>query len=193
MPTEPPTEAPAVPPPGKRPLRLKLPIALIVIGLLLGAAGIVGFVLPLVSAMSGGEPFEAPGTHTVQIEDTGPWAVYYETSTMSGGAFTYAPAPPNATITVIHRGQRLPVASNTGMTMTVGSSERQSLVTFEADTPGEYQIDVMGDFPARTFYAMPNKLVGAVLGAFGGCGLAVVGVGSLIGGIVVLIVRLANR
>ncbi|GJM18136.1 MAG: hypothetical protein DHS20C14_03490 [Phycisphaeraceae bacterium] len=191
MHSEPPTLATA--PAGKKPLRLKLPISLIVIGLLLGVGGIIGFALPLMSAMSGGESFEAPGTHVLHVTEPGPWAIYYETTAMSGGAITFSSAPPNATVAVTNGGQPVPVASNTSMTMTVGSSERHSLATFDADTPGEYQIDVAGGFSPRTFHVMPDKLMGAIFGAFGGCGAGVAGVGLVLAGVLVLIVRAANR
>jgi uncharacterized membrane protein len=145
-------------------------------------AAITAVIAWLVFAPSQGEPFLAPGRHTVDLAGPASYLIWNDYKTVFGGRSyedTYE-LPAGARISIIEKasGQKLATHPNTGSSLTRGNTKRHSVAQFRTVRPGHYEIIVEGDFPPRVLSASRDFLSGMLWGTVGIFALAVFGFGA---------------
>ena len=113
-------------------------------------AGLVVFGLLLFRGLSGLgdvlQPVVVPGTHTVSLDEPGTYTVFYESRSLVGNQlFNTGEAIPALTIGLerLDTGEVVELdTSVTNSTFSLGSREGVSVLSFEIEAPGEYQLTV---------------------------------------------------
>jgi uncharacterized membrane protein len=103
-----------------------------------------------------GEQFLAPGRHTVELAVPGKYLVWNDYRTVfEGRTHQDSPEfPSGVRISVIEKGngRALETHHNTSSKLTSEDTERRSVAEFTTVRPGQYEIIVEGDFPARVMF-----------------------------------------
>lgn len=169
-------------------MRKVLPILLIALGVGLFAVGVVTAVTSFQNISTVGDPLVTPGSTTVSLE-TGDYAVYEDLGFRGADASPGGNSVDPATVTVSGPGgevrTRCLACGSSVSTLTIGTTTYVGLVSFSADSPGEYT--VAADGPGATLVVGPT-VGGAIGGVLGSIGL-IIG-GGLLGfaGVVWLVV-----
>lgn len=139
-------------------------------------------------------PFKVPGEHEFELTKVGKHTIWqYERTIFEGQSYQREDGLPDGWVFTLTNaaGEEIPLESDASATVTLGDSEiRRSFVSFVADSPGAYKLEVAGEgqdhilkvAPAFTFDSF-TRIMGAVAASVL-CILA--GLGITIWGIVVL-------
>lgn len=186
---------------GKAPTRTRprftLAALLIGVGVVLGPGLITAGVLIAISQTRGGVQFAAPGEVTVTADQPRSFVIWHETSGVFDGRVHSSPRGGAAGLQIVVTQQgdarQIPVRASGGGTMTIGSTQRETLAAFDAPSAGEYRIAVTGDAPGQVLFVAPDFLVGFIVTILAtSCG-GLVGVACLLTGIVLLVVSVVRR
>jgi uncharacterized membrane protein len=127
-----------------------------------GVAATVLLVLNLVSKFDAGDQFIVPGSHAFVVEQPGKHLVWNDFRTVfQGRAYDVPERLPDGLIirvTETASGKPVEVSSSRGASSKTAEAERVSIASFEAATPGRYEIVVEGGFDPRVFSVGPNVL-----------------------------------
>ncbi len=131
---------------------------------LAGALGMPGMMFLLMfQFLSGGEEFEVPGTHTLQLDEPGAYTVWNVTSTFRDGQqYHFSDSLPSGTrirIREVESGIEIPTTRAMNATETSGSTTRRSVCRFTIESPGAY--DVVVDQTDEKRLLMVRRAVGA--------------------------------
>jgi hypothetical protein len=169
-------------------MRKVLPIMLIVLGVAVFAVGVATAVNSFLTISTLGDPLVTPGSTTVTLE-AGDYAVYEDIGFPGADASPGGNSVDPAGVTVTGPGGGVPTdclaCGSSVSTLTIGTTTYVGLVSFRAQTAGEYTVGADG--PGATLVVGPT-VGGAVGGVLGSVGL-IVG-GALLGcaGVVWLVV-----
>ena len=134
------------------------------------------------------QSFAAPGSATVTLDEAGTWKLYAERTGRSVRRTDFDAC--TVTVTAAD-GRAVPVATFTGGTETynVGNKRGVAIRQIDVPQPGDYTVDVQWNAGTKgePFTAALNTgFMGSIMvGVFGGCGVAVLGV--LLGAIVAIV------
>jgi len=139
---------------GSKPSRLWYLLSLFLF-LVFGTGGIVFIVVSLFTMLQDGVRFVVPGELVLNVEQTGKYTLYNETSAFFEGRMYPGSAELPETIEIRITGLsneiNLPLDPATAGRETFGSTVKYTIGTILFDEPGTYLIQVLGDFPARVF------------------------------------------
>ena len=136
-----------------------------VIGTVLFFMGIIGgpgwFVVTLVSGLTSGKYFLAPGTQTYTLECPGKYILWHAAHTFFQGKSYASPSelPHGVTIRVLNNNTReeLTVEPSPGATESSGKHKKYSICSFRIEMPGQYTIEV-SNLPSNQVFMLRKSL-----------------------------------
>ncbi len=145
-------------------------------------AGIVILITVIASSLVDGKRFVVPGSITLSVKSPCKYTLWNETSTVFKGK-TYSSSPElpaglEIRISDVLTEKNIELSPSYGGKETSGPGEKYSIGNVHFDRPGEYKIEVKGNFPERVFFLRPSifrsvltgVLLSFLLGVIGGVG-----------------------
>jgi hypothetical protein len=169
-----------------------------VIGVVLFFIGTVGgpgwFIVTLVSDLTSGKYFLAPGTQTYTLECPGKYVLWHAAKTLfQGKSYSFPPELPHGVIIKVlnnNTQEELTVEPSLGATESSGNQKKYSICSFRVETPGEYTVEI-SNLPSNQVFMLRKSLTKHVLLTLLQSGI--IGMTGGIGGFVLVILVAVRR
>jgi hypothetical protein len=152
------------------------------------------FIVTLVSELSSGKYFLAPGAQTYTLECPGKYIIWHAAKTLFKGKNYSCPPelPHGAIIRVLNKNtqEELIVEPSPGATESSGNQKKYSIASFRVETPGEYTVEI-SKLPSNQVFMLRKSLTKHVLLALLQSGI--IGMMGGVGGLVLVILVAVKR
>ena len=169
-----------------------------VIGVVLFFIGTIGgpgwFIVTLVSELSSGKYFLAPGAQTYTLECPGKYILWHAAKTLfQGKNYSSPPELPHGVIIKVlnnNTQEELLVEASPGATESSGNQKKYSICSFRVETPGEYTVEI-NNLPSNQVFMLRKSLTKHVLLTLLQSGM--IGMMGGVGGFVLVILVAVRR
>jgi hypothetical protein len=174
----------------------RLSIVILVLGLVVAGIGLVKAIQPIVRAFGTTDPFPAQGTHIVTLEHSGLYVIYEQTNesgfSLSNGGGDITITPDEVAITGPNGEPVSPEPhAEAAERITRNAVVYVGAVRFHAPSPGEYQIKITTNTTHDVIVG--RSVLDSVRAGLPWWGVAVLGGGAFVAGVVMLIVGASRR
>lgn len=172
-------------------IRFLLPVVVMIIG---AACVVVGARNAFQVFRQDGTVFKGPGEKIVSLKKAGEYTLWIQNrATIDGVLISSATdLPPGSVVEIVREGteERIPLAGEAGMTVSINGTERESLGTIQVPGPGTVRISISRLDAPRVFYIAESI---QLKGLFGSIALGAVGLSLFLVGVVLGIYFLIRR